>query len=61
MQNLIVLTEPKTRDWISSSKYGNMLLNLFCIDEEAAFEFTEIRYVERESKGKGYFNLTINA
>ena len=46
MQNLVVLIEPEIVNWITSSKSRNMLLNLFCIDEEAAFELTEIRYLK---------------
>ena len=36
-----------------------MCLNLFCINEDAAFELSEIRYfeVEKESIGKGYLYL----
>ena len=50
---------PFEYDMITSSKGGNMCLNLFCINEDAAFELSEIRYfeVEKESIGKGYLYL----
>ena len=59
MQNLVVLMNPFEYDMNTSSKGGNMCLNLFCINEDAAFELSEIRYfeVEKESIGKGYLYL----
>ena len=60
MQNLIVLMEPSDAAEDISSKGGNMCLNRFCIDEDAAFELSGVHYLEkssdseRKSKGKGY-------
>ena len=47
MQNLVVLMEPTKADWITSFKGANMCLNLFCIDEDAAFELSGIYYSEK--------------
>ena len=70
MQNLVVLMEPSELGNVISLQGGNMCLNRFCIDEDAAFELSGVRYlekayfeilfgktfeVERKSKGKGYF------
>ena len=50
-----------------SFKGGNMFLNRFCIEEDAAFELSGIHYLKKltqyfgdKSKGKGYKSLTIN-
>ena len=40
MQNLVVLMELSGNPWNISSKAGNMCLNRFCIDEDAAFELS---------------------
>ena len=50
MQNLVVLMNPSDYAEDISSKGGNMSLNRFCIDEDAAFELSEVHYYE----GKGY-------
>ena len=39
-QNFVVLMEPSERAWKNSLKGGNMILNRFCIDEDAAFELS---------------------
>ena len=53
--------EPSHTAWNVSLKAGNMFLNRFCIDEDAAFELSGINYiqksvqkssVESEEKGK---------
>ena len=69
MQNLIVLMEPSEDAWITPLKTGNMILNRFCIDEDAAFELSGVNYLkkshramesehefeaERKVKGKDY-------
>ena len=46
LQNLVVFMEPQ-RDYFSgasdvSMKGGNMCLNRFCIDEDAAFELSGV-------------------
>ena len=50
MQNLIVLMEPPKEAFIISSKGANMILNRFCIDEDAAFELSEVNYLKTSSK-----------
>ena len=60
MQNLVVLMEEHRdgRPDVISSKGGNMCLNKFCIDEDAAFEFSGVQNLEKpESKGKGWLSL----
>ena len=62
--------QPSEEAYDISLKGGNMCLNRFCIDEDAAFELSGVRYlektsekilydrnleVERKSKGKWYF------
>ena len=42
MQNLVVLMEPSEDDFDVSLKGGNMILNRFCIDEDAAFELSMV-------------------
>ena len=42
MQNLIVLMEPIEDAFDISSKGVNMILNRFCIDEDAASELSEV-------------------
>ena len=57
-----------------SLKGGNMCMNRFCIEEDAAFELSGVHYLkkssldiifneefefERHSKGKGYLSLQL--
>ena len=49
MQNLVVLMEPSEEAWDTSLKGGNMILNRFCIDEDAAFELSGVHYLEKSS------------
>ena len=44
MQNLVVLMESTEDTYDVSSRAGNMCLNRFCIDEEAAFELSGVVY-----------------
>ena len=54
MQNLVVLKEPSNDAWNTSLKGGNMILNRFCIDEDAAFELSGVNHLkQRWSRGKG--------
>jgi len=47
MQNLVVLMEPSGDASNISFKAVNMILNRFCIDEDAAFELSEVNYLKR--------------
>ena len=66
MQNLVLLMEPSEVAYYIHLKGGNMCLNRFSIDEEAAFELSGVHYLKERSytiedqisKGKGY--LIIN-
>ena len=61
MQNLVVLMEPSEYAWMTPLKPGNMILNRFCIDEDAAFELSGVnclkesvkKYVNMDSREKG--------
>ena len=49
MQNLVILMEPSLDGDNVSVKAGNMILNRFCIDEDAAFELSGIHYLKEAS------------
>ena len=49
MQNLVVLMEPSEHADDASLKGGNMILNRFCIDEEAGFELSGVHYLKESS------------
>ena len=49
MQNLVVLMEPSEDSWETHLKSGNMILNRFCIDEDAAFELSGVNYLQKSS------------
>ena len=68
-QNLVVLMEPSEDAHDISLNSGNMFLNRFCIDEDAEYELSGVRYLgkssdeiifgddsehEKISKAKGY-------
>ena len=72
MKNLVLLMEPSEDAHEISLKGGNMCLNRFCIDEEAAFELSEIRYLnpthpeeffqsDRKAKVEGNKSLKLTA
>ena len=50
MQNLVVLMEPNEDAWRTPLKGGNMILNRFCIDEDAAFELSGVNYLKKTSE-----------
>ena len=57
MQNLVVLMEPSEDAESVSSKAGTMILNRFCIDEDAAFELSGVKSLKKSlmyPKGKEY-------
>ena len=49
MQNLVVFIEPTKAAWETPLKAGTMILNRFCIDEDAAFELSGVNYLEKSS------------
>ena len=64
-QNLVVLMQPSKLAHNNSLKAGNMILNRFCIDEDAAFELSGVnclkkiemmdgKSLKRKIKGKDY-------
>ena len=68
MRNLVLLMEPSREAQEISSKGGNMFLNRFSIDEDAAFELLGVYYLtkwplpyrtSRNEKGKGSFSLQL--
>ena len=44
MKDLVFLMEPSKNEWMTPLKIGNLYLNRFAIDEEAAFEVLGIHY-----------------
>ena len=50
MHNLVVLMEPSRDAHDNSLKAGNMILNRFCIDEDAAFELSGVHYLKKSSR-----------
>ena len=50
-QNLVVFMEPSADGFDISLKGGNMILNRFCIDEDAAFELSGVNYLKKSSAG----------
>ena len=50
MQNLVVLMERSEEAYETPLKGGNMFLNRFCIDEDAAFELSGVYYLKKTSK-----------
>ena len=49
MQKLVVLMEPSEHACDNDMKAGNMILNRFCIDEDAAFELSGVNYLKKSS------------
>ena len=49
MQNLVVLMEPSEHAYKTPLKGGNMILNRFCVDEDAAFELSGVNYLKKTS------------
>ena len=54
MQNLVVFMEPSERACETPLKGGNMILNRFCIDEDAAFELSGVNYLKKSSEDMEY-------
>ena len=50
MQNLVVFMEPYEYACDTSLKGGNMILNRFCIDEDAAFELSGVNSSKKSGK-----------
>ena len=48
-QNLVVFMEENEDPWRTNVKAGNMCLNRFCIEEDAAFE-SEVYYLNKPAK-----------
>ena len=49
MQNLVVFMEPSHNAWETPLKAGNMILNRFCIEEDAAFELSGVNSLKKSS------------
>ena len=64
--SVVLLIDPTVEDFNVSLKAGNMLLNRFCIDEDAAFESSGVYYysgekastIAEKEKGKRKYILT---
>ena len=49
MQNLVVFMEPSKVACETPMRAGMMMLNRFCIDEDAAFELSGVNYLKKTS------------
>ena len=49
IQNIVYLMEPAEDAWIKSVNAGNMIMNRFSIDEDAALESSGIYYLKASS------------
>ena len=47
MHNLVVFIEPPPKKYEIALEAGNKILNRFCIDEDAAFELSEINDLKK--------------
>ena len=56
MQNIIVLVEPSAAAWDISWKAANMILNRFCIDEDASFESSGVYSLPYRNDRRGSLN-----
>ena len=57
MHNLVAFMEPSEHAHETPLKAGNMILNRFCIDEDAAFELSGVNSLKQwfyHEKGKEY-------
>ena len=54
MQNLVVFMEPSEDASDTPLKAGNMILNRFCIDEDAAFELSGVNSFKKSSYDVDY-------
>ena len=59
MQNLVVLMGPSNDASETPLKVGNMILNRFCIDEDAAFELSGVNYLKK-SESKMYWGTRMS-
>ena len=50
MQNLVVFMDLSEHAWDTPLKSRNMILNRFCIDEDAAFELSGVYYLKKSSQ-----------
>ena len=51
--------QPSENGFDVSLKGGNMILNRFCIDEDAAFELSGVNYFKKPSQ-KIYYDFELN-
>ena len=58
-QNLIILKDPFDDPYEISYDGGNMALNRFCIDEDAAFELSGVHHYMTWSSGKEFSPETV--
>ena len=54
MQNLVFLVGPSEVAWSTPMRAGNMCLNRFCIDEDAAFELSGVKYLKSHDHLKSH-------
>ena len=49
MQKIVLFIEPSEEAWQTPSKIGNLFMNRFAVDEDAAFEILKIFELENSS------------
>ena len=59
-QNLVVFMEEHEKPSTTSVKAGNMCLNRFCIEEDAAFELSEVYYLKKTPYGIMNWRLPVS-
>ena len=50
MQKIVLFIEPNDDAWITPLKIGNLFMNRFAVEEDAAFEVLKIFELEKTSK-----------
>ena len=59
LQNIVFLSEP-SEPWVISIRGGNMCLNRFCINEDAAFEFSGVHYLKQSSHEMYFYDMFLD-
>ena len=47
LQNIFIFIEPQQSESITTLKCGNMILNRFCVEEDATFELSGVYYLNQ--------------
>ena len=58
-QNLILLIQPTDISWFTPEKTANLLMNRFCINEDAAFEVSGVHYLGKMLALENYLSKNL--